>query len=149
VIVVKNPQKLKADLTNNGNTITSRATQLGYSKAYLSSIVTGVRNPNEKIAIGICELLGEQFETYFFIRNVHKRITNNATRYKLERGKAMNEDKYNKHDIAKKITDLLEGVTYHDWKKISHIIETRYAMIQEESNFSCDKVTLTRINNWF
>ena len=75
MIVVKNPQKLKEDLTSNGNTITAIATKLGYSKAYISSIVTGIRNPNEKVAIGICELLGEQFETYFFIRGVHKQIT--------------------------------------------------------------------------
>lgn len=75
MIVVKNPQKLKEDLTKDGNTITAIAKELGFSKAYISSIVTGVRNPNGKIAIGICELLGEQFETYFFIQNVHKRIT--------------------------------------------------------------------------
>lgn len=75
MIVVKNPQKLKDDLIKDGNTITGIAKSLGYSKAYISSIATGVRNPNEKVAIGICELLGEQFETYFFIRNVHKQIT--------------------------------------------------------------------------
>ncbi len=72
MIAVKNPQKLKEDLTSNGNTITSIAEKLGYSKAYVSSIVTGTRNPNEKVSIGICELLGKQFEEYFFIRNVHK-----------------------------------------------------------------------------
>ena len=75
MIVVKEPQKLKEDLTANGNTITSRAEKLGYSKAYLSSIITGVRNPNEKVSIGICELLGKQFDDYFFIRSVHKKIT--------------------------------------------------------------------------
>ncbi len=75
MIVVKNPQKLKEDLTSNGNTITSTAEELGYSKAYISSIVTGARNPNEKVAIGICELTGKKFDTYFFIRSVHKRIT--------------------------------------------------------------------------
>ena len=48
MIVVKNPQRLKEDLTSNGNTITSAAEKLGYSKAYISSIVTGIRNPNEK-----------------------------------------------------------------------------------------------------
>lgn len=75
MIVVKDPQKLKEALTSNGNTITKIADDLGYSKAYISSIVTGVRNPNEKVAIGICELLGKQFEEYFFIRSVHKRVT--------------------------------------------------------------------------
>lgn len=75
MIVVKNPQKLKEDLTSNGNTITSAAEELGYSKAYISSIITGIRNPNEKVSIGICELLGKQFEDYFFIRSVHKKIT--------------------------------------------------------------------------
>lgn len=75
LITVKNPQKLKEDLTSNGNTITSVANRLGYSKAYISSIVTGVRNPNEKVSIGICELLEKQFEEYFFIQNVHKKIT--------------------------------------------------------------------------
>ena len=82
MIVVKNPQKLKEDLTSNGNTITSAAEKLGYSKAYISSIVTGVRNPNEKVSIGICELLEKQFNEYFFIQTVHKKITKNATRYK-------------------------------------------------------------------
>lgn len=75
MIVVKNPQKLKEDLTSKGNTITAIAEELGYSKAYISSIITGVRNPNEKVSIGICELLGKQFEDYFFIRSVHKKIT--------------------------------------------------------------------------
>ena len=72
MIIVKNPQKLKKDLTSNGNTITSRAAELGYSKAYISSIITGVRNPNEKVSVGICELLGKQFNDYFFIKSVHK-----------------------------------------------------------------------------
>ncbi len=76
MIVVKNPQKLKEDLTSNGNTITSVAEKLGYSKAYISSIITGVRNPNEKVSVGICELLEKQFNEYFFIRTVHKKITN-------------------------------------------------------------------------
>lgn len=75
MIVVKNPQKLKRDLTSNGNTLTLIAKKLGYSKAYISSIVTGVRNPNEKVSIGICELIGKQFEDYFFIQNVNKKIT--------------------------------------------------------------------------
>ncbi len=78
MIVVKNPHKLKEDLTSNGKTITSTAKELGYSKAYISSIITGIRNPNEKVSIGICELTGKQFEEYFFIQNVHKKITKNA-----------------------------------------------------------------------
>lgn len=75
MIVVKNPEELKKALTSNGRTITNTAEELGYSKAYVSSIITGVRNPNEKVSIGICELLGEQFDTFFYIRNVHKKIT--------------------------------------------------------------------------
>ncbi len=75
MIVVKNPQRLKTILTTGENTITSRAKQLGYSKAYVSSIVTGARNPNEKVAIKICELTGEKFDEIFFIRSVHKTIT--------------------------------------------------------------------------
>lgn len=75
MIVVKNPQELKEILTAERNTITSRAKQLGYSKAYVSSIVTGVRNPNEKVAIKICELTGKKFDEIFFIRNVNKKIT--------------------------------------------------------------------------
>ena len=79
MIVVRNPQKLKEDLTSNGNTMTSVAKHLKYSKAYISSIATGTRNPNEKIAIGICELLGKQFDEYFFIRTVNKKITRTTT----------------------------------------------------------------------
>lgn len=75
MIVVKNPQRLKTILTTGENTITSRAKQLGCSKAYVSSIVTGTRNPNEKVAIKICELTGENFDEIFFIRSVHKTIT--------------------------------------------------------------------------
>ena len=75
MIVVKNPLELKEALTSNGNTITMTAEKLKCSKAFISSIVTGVRNPNEKIAIGICELLNKQFDEYFYIRNVHKTIT--------------------------------------------------------------------------
>lgn len=73
MIVVKEPELLKKDLTTNGNTMTSIAEELGYSKAYISSIVSGVRNPNAKISIGICELLGEQFDRYFFIQSVNKK----------------------------------------------------------------------------
>lgn len=73
MIVVKEPEILKNDLTTNGNTMTSIAEKLGCSKAYISSIVTGARNPNAKISIGICELLGKQFDSYFFIRNVNKK----------------------------------------------------------------------------
>lgn len=73
MIVVKNPELLKNDLTTNGNTMTSVAEKLGYSKAYISSIVSGVRNPNEKVSIGICELTGKQFDSYFFIRSVNKK----------------------------------------------------------------------------
>lgn len=75
MIVVKDPQRLKTILTREGNTITSRARELGCSKAYVSSIVTGVRNPNEKTAIKICELTGIKFDDIFFIRTVHKKIT--------------------------------------------------------------------------
>lgn len=76
MIVVKNPELLKEDLTTHGNTMTSVAEKLGYSKAYISAIVSGVRNPNEKVSIGICELTGRQFEEYFFIQSVNKKWTN-------------------------------------------------------------------------
>ena len=73
MIVVKEPELLKKDLTTNGNTMTSIAEKLGYSKAYISSIVSGVRNPNAIVSIGLCELLGQQFERYFFIQSVNKK----------------------------------------------------------------------------
>lgn len=73
MIVVKEPELLKKDLTTNGNTMTSIAEKLGYSKAYISSIVSGVRNPNATVSIGLCELLGQQFERYFFIQSVNKK----------------------------------------------------------------------------
>lgn len=82
MIYVREPQKLKEALTSNGNTITSVAKELGCSKAYISSIVTGVRNPNAKIAVGICELTGKQFNAFFYIQSVHKTITKTTTWYK-------------------------------------------------------------------
>lgn len=75
MIVVKNPQKLKEDLIYSVGTITEASRKLKYSKAYISSLVTGVRNPNPDVAVGICELTGKTFDTYFFIQSVHKRIT--------------------------------------------------------------------------
>lgn len=50
MIVLKNPKLLKEDLLRIG-TITSAAEYTGYSKAYISSIVTGSRNPNPDVAI--------------------------------------------------------------------------------------------------
>ena len=84
MIYVREPQKLKEALTSNGNTITSVAKELGCSKAYISSIVTGVRNPNAKIAVGICELTGKQFNAFFYIQSVHRTITKTTTWYKRE-----------------------------------------------------------------
>lgn len=72
MIIVKDPEKLKEDLTSNGNTMTSIAEKLKCSKAYISSIVAGTRKPNAKVCIGICELLNKQFDTYFFVSSVHK-----------------------------------------------------------------------------
>lgn len=56
---------------------------------------------------------------------------------------------YERKDIAKQIVNLIENVNVRDWEKIKQIIDSRYAMIQNESNFSCDKVTLNRIDSWF
>ncbi len=74
MIALKNPKLLKKDLLEVG-TITSAAQYTGYSKAYISAIITGIRNPNPNVAIGLCELTGKPFETYFFIRDVNKKIT--------------------------------------------------------------------------
>lgn len=73
MIVVKDPETLKRDITSNGNTMTSTADYIGCSKSYISSIVSGVRNPNEKTAVGICEVTGKQFDTYFFIKSVNNK----------------------------------------------------------------------------
>lgn len=73
MIVVKEPDTLKKDLTTNGNTMTSVAEKIGCSKAYISSIVSGVRNPNANVAVKLCELLEKPFERYFFIQSVNKK----------------------------------------------------------------------------
>ena len=74
MIVLKNPELLKKDLLKIG-TITSAAKNMGYSKAYISAIIAGVRNPNSDVAIKLCELTEKPFERYFFIRSVNKKIT--------------------------------------------------------------------------
>lgn len=74
LIVLKNPELLKKDLLKEG-TITSAAEYTGYSKAYISAIITGTRNPNPNVAVGLCELTKKPFERYFFIQSVHKKIT--------------------------------------------------------------------------
>ena len=72
MIVVKNPELLRQDLTNGVFSMTSVGKALGYTKAYISAIVSGTRTPNPQVAIGLCEILGKQFEDYFFISNVDK-----------------------------------------------------------------------------
>lgn len=59
------------------------------------------------------------------------------------------EGNYDKKEIAKKIVDLLENVELRDWETIRDLIDTRYLMINQKSNFSCDKVTLNRLESWF
>lgn len=59
------------------------------------------------------------------------------------------EGNYDKNEIAKKIVDLLENVELRDWEKIKYIVDARYLMINQKSNFSCDKVTLNRLESWF
>lgn len=50
MVILKNPEKLKKDLLKVG-TITSAGEYTGYSKAYISSILTGVRKPNANVAV--------------------------------------------------------------------------------------------------
>lgn len=59
------------------------------------------------------------------------------------------EGNYDKNEIAKKIVDLLENVELRDWEKIKNIVDARYLMINQKSNFSCDKVTLNRLKSLF
>lgn len=60
-----------------------------------------------------------------------------------------NKRRYDKKEKAKQIINLLEDVTMQDWSKIRDLIDARFYMINQKSNFSCDKVTLNRIENWF
>lgn len=75
MIVIKDTKRLKQDIIDSGNTMTSISENLKCSKAFISSILSGTRNPNAKIAIGLCEILGKQFEVYFYIMNVNKKLT--------------------------------------------------------------------------
>ena len=71
MIVLKEPQKLKEDILKLC-TITRAGEITGYTKSYISSIISGTRNPNADIAIKLCELLNKQFDDYFFIHSVNK-----------------------------------------------------------------------------
>lgn len=72
MIVVKEPQNLKNDIISLCSTLTRCSEIVGYTKAYISSIISGVRNPNPDVAVKLCELLNKQFEDYFFIQSVNK-----------------------------------------------------------------------------
>lgn len=72
LVVLKNPEKLKKDIIIAGYTYAGFSRELGYSKAYISWILSGKRNPNPDISVKICKLLGKKFDTYFFIESVHK-----------------------------------------------------------------------------
>lgn len=72
LVVLKNPEKLKKDIIIAGYTYAGFSRELGYSRAYISWILSGKRNPNPDISVKICELLRKKFDTYFFIESVHK-----------------------------------------------------------------------------
>lgn len=71
MIAVKEPQKLKRDIQAIC-TLTRCGEIVGYTKSYISSIISGSRSPNSDIAIKLCELLNKQFDEYFFIVPVDK-----------------------------------------------------------------------------
>ena len=75
MVVLKNSEKLKKDIIIAGYTYASFSRELGYSRAYISWILSGKRNPNPDISVKICELLRKKFDTYFFIESVHKAVT--------------------------------------------------------------------------
>lgn len=75
MVVVKDTEKLKEAIIKSGYTFSDIAEKVGYTRAYISSILAGRRNPNPKIAVNICEILCTNFDEYFFIEGVHKTIT--------------------------------------------------------------------------
>ena len=75
MIVVKDTDKLRETIIKSGFTYSDIAQETGYTRAYVSSILSGKRNPNPKIAVNICEILKIKFDDHFFIESVHKTIT--------------------------------------------------------------------------
>lgn len=75
MVVVKDTDKLKEAIIKSGYTFSDIAEKTGYTRAYISSILAGRRNPNPKIAVSICEILCVTFDEHFFIESVHKTIT--------------------------------------------------------------------------
>lgn len=72
MVIVKNKEKLKEDITRAGYSITALAKNIGCSKAHISSILNHERNPSGAIAVKICEQIKGKFDDYFFIESVHK-----------------------------------------------------------------------------
>ena len=70
MIIVKNPEQLKKDIRERC-TLSKLAEKTGYTKSYVSLIVSGDRYPNSDIVVKICEFLDKQFEDYFFISSVY------------------------------------------------------------------------------
>ena len=75
MVVLKEPEKLKHDITTGIFSMNYVARLIGCTRAFICSIIKGTRNPNPMIAVGICEVLNKQFEDYFFISNVDKTKT--------------------------------------------------------------------------
>lgn len=73
MVLVKNKEKLKEDITRAGFSITNLAKNVGCSKAHISSILNHERNPSATIAVKICEQIKGKFDNYFFIESVHKK----------------------------------------------------------------------------
>ena len=71
MIVLIDKEKLLEDMTKSGFGVTGLAEKVGCSKAHISGIINHTRNPSPYIAVKICEQLKSQFDSYFFIENVH------------------------------------------------------------------------------
>ena len=73
MVLVRNKEKLKEDISKAGYSITNLAKNIGCSKAHISSILNHERNPSATIAVKICEQVKGKFDDYFFIESVHKK----------------------------------------------------------------------------
>lgn len=72
MIVLTNRERLINNMSKQGMTQTQLAEKSGVSKATISAILCGTRNPSPQTALKICKLTKANFEDYFFAESVHK-----------------------------------------------------------------------------
>lgn len=72
IIIIKDVTKLEEIMAKKGYTYTGLAGIIGVSKAFVTLMLSGERNPSNSTAHKICKALDIEFNKFFYIKSLQK-----------------------------------------------------------------------------